>query len=104
MSGLAIYDQDKLKPEARVAALSAANDVLAREGVSAIEAVDAATVDLLLAEGLEPDERTEDHFREHGASLRALAAYEAAKGAASTEIRRLDPDNAGFAILFSAAS
>lgn len=104
MSGLTIYDQDKLTPEARDAAISEANAVLSREGVSAREAVQAAAVDLLLAEGLKPDERTDEHFREHGATLHALNAYDAAKDAAAAEIARLDPANVGFAILFSASA
>ncbi|MBB6425162.1 hypothetical protein [Sphingopyxis sp. JAI128] len=104
MSGLTIYGQDKLTPEARDAAISEANAVFSREGISAREAVQAAAVDLLLAEGLGPDERTDEHFREHGATLHALNAHDAAKDAAAAEISRLDPANVGFAILFSAST
>lgn len=102
-SGLSMFDQEKLKPEARVAALAAAQAVLERHGVSAAAAVAAYGVDLLLAEGLEVDERTDAHFAEHGASLTALSAYHAAREAAEVEIARLDPASAGFPILFSPA-
>jgi hypothetical protein len=98
---LAIYGQEKLRPDARDAALAAAHAVLSREGVSAREAVQAAGVDLLLAEGMEPDERTDEHFREHGATLRAAEAHGAATEAAQAEITRLNPGNAGFHVLFS---
>ena len=101
---LTIYGQEKLAPDARDAALAAAQSVLSREGVSAREAVQAAGVDLLLAEGLAPDERTDEHFREHGATLQALEAHDAAKDAAAAEIARLDPANTGFAVLLSVAS
>lgn len=101
---LTIYGQEKLTPDARDAALAAAHAVLSREGISAREAVQAAGVDLLLAEGLEPDERTDEHFREHGATLRAAETHSAAKEAARAEITRLDPANAGFHILFSASA
>lgn len=104
MNGLTIFGQEKLTPAARDAALAAANAVLSREGVSAREAMQAAGIDLLLAEGLEPDDRTDEHFREHGATLHALKTHEGAKDAAAAEIARLDPANAGFAILFSVAS
>ena len=100
---LTIYDQERLRPDVRDAALAAAHAVLSREGVSAREAVQAAGVDLLLAEGLAPDERTDEHFREHGATLQALEAHDAAKDAAATAVARLDPANTGFAILFSVA-
>ena len=100
---LTIYGQEKLTPDARDAALAAAHAVLSREGVSAREAVQAAGVDLLLAEGLAPDERTDEHFREHGATLQAIEAHDAAKDAAAAEIARLDPANTGFAILFLVA-
>lgn len=95
------FDQGKLKPEVCDAALAAARAVLSREGVSTRDAVRAAIVDLLLAEGLEPDERTDEHFREHGATLAALEAHDAAKEAAEAEIARVDPANAGFVVLFS---
>lgn len=101
---LTIYGQEKLSPEVRDAALAAAHDVLSREGVSAREAVQAAGVDLLIAEGLEPDERTDDHFREHGATLHAAETHSAATEAAQAEIARLDPDNAGFHVLFSVSA
>lgn len=100
---LTIYDQERLRPDVRDAALAAAHAVLSREGVSAREAVQAAGVDLLLAEGLAPDERTDEHFREHGAALQAIEAHDAAKDAAAAEIARLDPANTGFAILFLVA-
>ena len=101
---LTIYGQEKLTPDARDAALAAAQSVLSREGVSAREAVQAASVDLLLAEGLAPDERTDEHFREHGATLQALEAHDAAKDAAAAAVARLDPANTGFAVLLSVAS
>ena len=100
---LTIYGQEKLTPDARDAALAAAHAVLSREGVSAREAVQAAGIDLLLAEGLEPEDRPDEHFREHGATLHALEAHDAAKDAAAAAIARLDPANTGFAILFSVA-
>lgn len=98
---LTIYGQDKLAPDMRVAALAAANAALSREGVTATEAVAAYGVDLLLAEALAPDERTDAHFREHGASLRATEAYCAARQAAETEIARR---GARFTVLFSLAN
>ncbi len=101
-AGLKMFGQGKLKLDARDAALAAANAVLSRRGISAHDAVKAAGVDLLLAEGLEPAERTDAHFRDHGSSLSAAEAHDAAKEAAAAEIARLDPDHAGFAILFSA--
>ena len=101
---LTIYGQEKLAPDVRDSALAAAHDVLSREGVSAREAVQAAGIDLLLAEGLEPEDRTDKHFREHGATLRAAEAHGAATEAAQAEIARLDPDNAGFQILFSVST
>lgn len=101
---LTIYGQEKLTPDVRDAALAAAHAVLSREGVSAREAVRAAGVDLLLAEGLEPDERTDEHFREHGATSQAFEAHDAAKDAAAAAIARLDSANPGFAILFWVAS
>lgn len=100
---LAMFDQNKLTPEARDAALAAAFAVLSREGVAASDAVAAYRVDLLLAEGLAPDERTDDHFRDHGASLHAAEAYCAAREAAEAAIAQHDPANAGFRILFSLA-
>ena len=103
--GLSIYGQDNLKIDVRDAALAAANAVLSRTGITAREAVKAAGVDLLLAEGLEPEERSDAHFREHGSTMSALEAHleahNAAKDAAAAEIARLDPDNADFVILFS---
>lgn len=99
--GLSIYGQDNLKIDVRDAALAAANAVLSRTGITAHEAVKAAGVDLLLAEGLQPQERTDAHFREHGSAMDALEAHNAAKDAAAAEIARLDPDNADFVILFS---
>ncbi|SBV31128.1 protein of unknown function [uncultured Sphingopyxis sp.] len=98
---LIIYGQEKLTPDARDAALAAAHAILSREGVSAREAVQAAGVDLLLAEGLAPDERTDEYFSEHGATLHAIEAHDAAKDAAAGAVARLDPANTGFAILFS---
>ncbi len=100
---LTIYGQEKLTPDVRDAALAAAHAVLSREGVSAREAVQAAGIDLLLAEGLEPGERTDEHFRDHGATLRAAEAHSAAIEAARAEITRLDPANAGFVIRFTGA-
>lgn len=101
---LSIYGQENLRPDVRDAALAAAHAVLSREGLSAREAVQAAGVDLLLAEGLEPDERTDDRFREHGATLRAAEAHDAAREAAQAEIARLDSGNAGFHVLFSVSA
>ena len=101
---LTIYGQEKLTPDARDAALAAAHAALSREGVSAREAVQAAGVQLLLAEGLGPDERTDEHFREHGASLHAAEVHGAATEAAQAELTRLDPDNAGFHVLFSVSA
>ncbi|HWV60286.1 MAG TPA: hypothetical protein VN034_06515 [Sphingopyxis sp.] len=100
-SRLTIYGQEKLKPDVRDAALAAAHAVLSREGVTPAAAVQAAGVDLLLAEGLEPDDRIDAHFREHGATLRAAEAHSVAVAAAQVEIARLDPDNAEFHVLFS---
>lgn len=99
--GLSIYGQDNLKIDVRDAALAAANAVLSRTGITAREAVKAAGVDLLLAEGLQPEDRSDAHFREHGSTMSALEAHNAAKDAAAAEIARLDPDNADFVILFS---
>ncbi|ALJ12537.1 hypothetical protein [Sphingopyxis macrogoltabida] len=99
---IAIYGQDKLTADARTAALAAAAETLSSRGVSADAAMKAASVDLLLAEGIEPGERTDDHYREHGASLTALDAYHAARAAAEAEIARLDPDNAAFRVMFIA--
>lgn len=103
-SSLTMFDQDKIKPEARHAAIAAAHAVLAREGITAATAVRAYGVDLLLAEGLEPEERTDEHFREHGASLKACEAYYAAVDAAETEIAERDPANSYFHVLFSLAA
>lgn len=100
-SGLTIYGQDQLAPDVREAALAAAHAVLSSKGVTAADAVAAYGVDLLLAEGLSPEERTDAHFREHGASLRAAEAYCAAKEAAEAEIARR---GARFAVLFSVAN
>lgn len=101
---LVMFDQDKLKPEARHAALAAAHAALSRDEVTAADAVGAYGVDLLLAEGLEPDERTDEHFREHGASLKACEAYHAAVEAAEAEIARRDPVNSCFHVLFLVAA
>lgn len=100
-SRLTIYGQEKLRPDVRDAALAAAHAALSREGVTPAAAVQAAGIDLLLAEGLEPQERTDAHFREHGATLRAAEAHDAAREAAQAKIARLDPGNAGFHVLFS---
>lgn len=101
---LAIYGQDALAPELRQAALSAAHAVLSGDGISAREAVEAYAVDLLLAEGLDVAERTDEHYREHGSSLRAAEACSAAQEAAEAEIVRLDPAYKGFHVLFSLAT
>ena len=103
-SSLAMFDQERLKPEVRNAALAAAHAVLSREGITAATAVRAYGVDLLLAEGLEPDERTDEHFREHGASMKACEAYYAAVDAAEAEIAKRDPANSCFHVLFSLAA
>ena len=100
-TGRTIYGQDQLAPDVRDAALAVAHAALSREGVTAAEAVAAYGVDLLLAEGLSPEEQTDLHFREHGASLRAAEAYCAARQAAETEIARR---GARFAVLFSLAN
>ena len=100
-TGLTIYGQDQLEPDVREAALAAANAALSREGVTAAEALAAYGVDLLLAEALAPNERTDAHFREHGASLRAAEAYCAAREAAEGEIALR---GARFAVLFSMAN
>lgn len=100
-ASLQIFDQDKLKPEVRHAALAAAHAALSSEGITAATAVRAYGVDLLLAEGLEPEERTDEHFREHGASLKACETYYAARDAAVAEIAKHDPADAGFKVLFS---
>lgn len=102
-ASLQMFDQDKLKPEARHAALAAAHAVLSREGITPATAVKAYGVDLLLAEGLGPEDRTDEHFREHGASLKACVSYYAARDAAVAEIAKHDPANAGFRVLFSLA-
>ena len=73
-TALTIYGQDQLAPDVRDAALAASNAALSRDGVTAAEAMAAYGVDLLLAEGLSPEERADAHFREHGASLRAAEA------------------------------
>lgn len=103
-ASLEMFGQDKLKPEVRDAALAAARAALSREGITAAQAVSAYGVDLLLAEGLEPDDRTDEHFREHGASLKACGAYYAAVDAVEAEIARRDPANACFHVLFSVAA
>lgn len=103
-SSLVIFDQDKLKPEVCHAAVAAAHALLSREGITSAAAVRAYGVDLLLAEGLEPEERTEEHYREHGASLKACEAYYAAVDAAEAEIAKRDPANSCFHVLFSLAA
>lgn len=100
-ASLQMFDQDKLQPEARDAALAAARAILSREGITAAEAVSAYEADLLFAEGLEPEERTDEHFREHGASLKACGTYCAARDAAVAEIARHDPAEARLNVLFS---
>lgn len=100
-TSLTIYGQDQLAPDVREVALAAAHAVLSSKGVTAIEAVAAYGVDLLLAEGLAPEARTDSHFREHGASLRAAKAYCAAREVAEAEIARR---GARFAVLFSMAN
>ena len=100
-ASLQFFDQEKLRPEVRHAALAAAHAALSRDGVTAPEAVRAYGVDLLLAEGLEPEERTDEHFQEHGATLKACDTYYAARNAAAAEIAKLDPAEAGFKVLFS---
>ena len=101
---LQIFDQDKLQPEVRDAALASALAVLSREGVGAAEAVRAYGIDLMLAGVSDGEEHTDDHYREHGASLRAFEAYHAAKEAAETEIANIDPANAGFVVFFALAN
>lgn len=103
-ASLKMFDQDKLEPEVRHAALAEAYAALSREGITAATAVRAYGVDLLLAEGLEPNERTDEHFREHGASMKACEAYYAAVDAAEAEIARRDPANSCFHVLFSLAA
>lgn len=103
-ASLRIFDQDKLTPGVRQAALAAAHAVLSREGITAEAAVRAYGADLLLAEGLPPEERTDEHYREHSASLKACEAYYAAVQAAETEIGKRDPANACFHLLLSLAA
>lgn len=103
-ASLQIFDQEKLEPEVRHAALAVAHAVLARGGITAATAVRAYGVDLLLAEGLEPEDRTDEHFREHGASLTACEAYYAARDAAADEVSKHDHANSGFKILFTLAA
>ena len=98
---LAMFGQDRLKPDARNAALAAALADLSREGVSASAAVHAYSTDLILAAISDGDEHTDDHYREHGASLRAFRAYHAAREAAAAEIAKFDPANEAFSVLFS---
>lgn len=100
-SALTIYGQEQLAADVRAAALAAASAALSRDGVTAAEAVAGYGVELLLAEGLSPEERTDAHFREHGTSLRAAEAYCAAREAAEGEIARR---GARFAVLFSVAN
>ena len=100
---LAMFGQDTLEASVRQAALTAAQVVLAREGVTAQEAVKAYAVDLLLAEGLSENERTDAHFLEHGTSQQAAEAYCLAREAAEAEIARHNPDDLRFAVLFSVA-
>lgn len=100
---LAMFGQDTLEASVRQGALTAAQVVLDREGVTAQEAVKAYAVDLLLAEGLRENERTDAHFREHGVSLQAAEAYCLAREAAEAEIARHNPNDLRFAVLFSVA-
>ena len=103
-TSLQIFDQDQLKPDVRNAALAAAQAALSRSGVTAAQAVSAYGIDLLLAESLAPAERTDEHFQEHGASLKACEAYYAAVDAAEAEITKRDPAKSCFHVLFSAAA
>lgn len=98
---LAMFGQDKLEPDARDAALAAALAVLSRDGISESAAVHSYSTDLMLAAVSDGDEHTDDHYREHDASLRAFEAYHAAREAAAAEIAKFDPANQGFSILFS---
>lgn len=98
---LAMFGQDKLKPDARDAALAAALAALSRQGVTASAAVDAYSTDLMLAGVSDGDEHTDDHYREHGSSLHAFEAYHVARQAAAAEIAKFDPANEAFSVLFS---
>jgi len=101
-AGIKMYDQEKLKPEVRDAALSAALSVLATKGVSPSDATRAYSTDLMLSAVSDGAEHTDDHYREHGASRHAFEAYHAAKDAAVAEIARLDPVREDFRVLFFA--
>ena len=90
-ASLHFFDQDKLRPEVRHAAIAAALAVLSREGVSASAAVHAYSTDLMLAAVSDGDEHTDGHFQEHGSSLRAFSAYHAARDVAEEEIANHDP-------------
>lgn len=100
-ASLKMFDQERLKPEARYSALAAALAVLSREGVSPPAAVHAYATDLMLAAVSDGEEHSDAHYREHGASLHAFEAYHAARDAAVEAIARLDPANADFCVLFS---
>lgn len=100
---LTFYDQEKLDPTVRDAAISAANALLAERGISIAAAIRAYQAELLLADELDGAELTEEDFQTHGSSLRACDAYHDARDAASAEIARLDPARADFKILFTLA-
>lgn len=98
-----MYGQDELEPEVRDAALAAARSAFARAQVTASEAACAYHADLMLAEGLAEDERTDAHYQEHGASLKACEAYYDARAAAEAEVAKCVPANREFRVLFSFA-
>lgn len=101
---LRMFGLQSLDPETQQAALAAAQSILSRDGVTPSEAIRAYQADLMLADGLAEDERTDEHYREHGASLKACEAYYAARDAAEAEIAKHGPANAGFKVLFTLAS
>lgn len=103
-ASLRMFGLQSLDPQIGEAALVAAQSILSREGVTASEAIRAYQADLMLAEGLAEDERTDDHYQEHGASLKACEAYYAARDAAEVAIAKLDPASSGFKVLFTLAS
>lgn len=102
-ASLRMFGLQSLDPQIGEAALASAQSILSRNGVTASEAIRAYQADLMLAEGLPEAERTDEHYREHGASLKACEAYYAARDAAELAIAKLNPANTGFKVLFTLA-
>lgn len=102
-ASLRMFGLQSLDPQIGEAALVAAQSVLSRADVTASEAIRAYQADLMLAEGLAEDERTDEHYREHGASLKACEAYYGARDAAESVIAKNDPSRAAFKVLFTLA-